>query len=63
MNVITRVTRQSYVKKHKLGFHEGVKYKCDKCEYRSTRQNYVGVHKLTVHEGVTYKCNDCDYQS
>ena len=55
--------RQSYVKRHKLSVHEGVKYKWDECEYRSTKSNYVSVHKLAVHEGVRYKCNEYDYQS
>ena len=43
--------------------HEGVRYICDLCEYKSTRQNGLKRHIQAKHEGVTYKCDQCDYKA
>ena len=51
------------MKIHKLRIHDGVKYNCDRCDFKSTTQGNLGIHKLSVHEGVTYKCDQCDYRA
>ena len=35
---------------HKKSKHEGIKYLCDQCEYKSRKQ------------GITYDCDNCKYR-
>ena len=32
--------------------HEGIKYNCDQCEYKTTEQGHLRKHKRSIHEGV-----------
>ena len=64
--VILYVTYSLYIKElgmavtsvnielHTIGIHEGVKYECNKYEYRTTTQGNLRCHLQLVPEGGTY---------
>ena len=49
------------MKAHKEAKHEGIRYQCDQCEYRSVQLSGLTMHKQSKHEGVTYSCQQCAY--
>ena len=48
---------------HKRSVNHGVKYACNKCDYKATQQGNLTVHIQSKHDGVKYACNQCDYQA
>ena len=42
---------------------KGVKYPCDKCDYRATEKGHLLTHIKSKHEGVKYPCDKCDYKA
>ena len=47
-------TQQSHLRTHRRSKHEGFKFSCDKCEYKSTHKSSVDTHTQSIHEGVKY---------
>ena len=43
--------------------HEGVRYFCDRCDYKATTTSHLKTHKESIHEGVRYSCDCCDYKA
>ena len=39
---------------------KGVRYECDKCEYKATCKSDIPKHKQVKHEGDKYECNQCE---
>ena len=64
--VILYVTYSLYIKElgmavtsvnielHTIGIYEGVKYECNKCEYRDATQGYLIRYIKSVHGGAKY---------
>ena len=46
---------------HMYSVYEGVKYECNKCEYRASTQGNLICHIQSVHERAMHKCSQCDY--
>ena len=56
--------------RHIASVHDGVKFQCDQCDYKTTDSRYLKQHKasehevkLTIHEGVRFPCDQCDYEA
>ena len=51
---------------HVKSVHDGVKYNCERCDYKATTKSslcmYI-VHVQSIHEGVKYNCKICDYKA
>ena len=43
--------------------HQGKKYQCRECDYKTNSKGNLAQHKRAVHEGVKYQCRECDHQS
>ena len=43
--------------------HEGMKCKCNDCDYKATHRGTLTTHIKAVHEGLKYLCNDCEYKA
>ena len=43
--------------------HEGVGYRCDKCDYQTKHKCTLKKHIRSEHEGVTYNSNKCNYRA
>ena len=49
---------------HKKSEHQGVKYACNKCDYKAKYQGYLIAHIQSIHEGVyRFVCNQCNYKA
>ena len=57
------MTQKSHIRKHKESVHEGVRYKCDQCEYTASQKGHLRTHKSVIHLGVIFNCGLCEYQS
>ena len=42
---------------------EGVKYECDKCDYKATAMGSLRRHQEIKHGGMRYECDRCDYKA
>ena len=40
--------------------HEGIIYRCDKCDYRNSRKQALNSHINAKHKGTLYKCDQCE---
>ena len=60
--VSSSVTRLSSLKESKLTIHEGVRYHCDQCEYKSSTPDSLKIHKQGVHDNDKYSCDQCQYR-
>ena len=54
---------KDYLVKHNIAVHEGLKYPCRYCDYKTSSKRYRAQHKRAVHEGVKYPCRQCDYKA
>ena len=43
----------------KYPVHEGVKYDCNYCDYKTTWQDNVTAHEIEIHEVVLFDFNLC----
>ena len=43
--------------------HEGIKYKCEFCDYEANRTDRLKTHVQTVHEGFKYFCEFCNFEA
>ena len=53
-----QATNKKYLEQHELGIHEGIKNKCDHCEYSGSIYA-LKAHVKTTHDGVRYNCDQC----
>jgi len=55
----------SNMKFHHRSIHQGVKFSCDKCEFKTARQDHLKRHALSAHteKEIQFSCNHCDFQS
>ena len=42
---------------HIKAIHEGLKYDCNKCDYRANKKNNLIAHKKSKHDRFRYDCN------
>ena len=49
------------LKEHNQAAHQGLKYACNQCKYKSTLRGNLKKHILSKHKGTKYPCNLCDY--
>ena len=68
VNTLCKLCDKAYsstwaLKEHNQSAHQGVKYGCDHCKYKSTSQGNLRKHILSKHEGAKYSCDQCDYVS
>ena len=47
---------------HKESKHEGVRYGCDICNFKTIKESFLTVHKQVQHEGKRINCNACDHK-
>ena len=43
--------------------HEGIKYPCNKCEYKASTQSYLNEHINAIHKGKKFYCKHCDFKT
>ena len=43
--------------------HEGIRYYCDKCDFKAAHNMNLQFHIQIVHEGIRYECNECDFKA
>ena len=55
--------RESAGYSHMKYKHEGLKYSCKLCEYKSTAQSSLAKHIQYKHDRVRYSCDQCNYTS
>ncbi len=60
---MTIALSQNNLQMHQQSVLEGVKYACDKCDYKTTTPGSLKMHLQSVHEGVKYACDKCDYKA
>ena len=48
---------------HNQSVHQGVKFRCDQCDYQATKQSHLTTHIQSIHEGIKYACDQCDYRA
>ena len=48
--------------KHIQSKHEGVRYSCNKCEYKATQRGSLKIHIEAKHEEPHYSCDKCEYK-
>ena len=48
---------------HEQAQHLGLRYSCDKCDYKAKRKDSLKIHVQVKHEGVCYSCEQCDYKT
>ena len=60
LNVTTVV---HHLKTHQESKHEGVRFECDKCDYKAMQMGNLKTHKESKHECVRYECDKCDYKA
>ena len=53
-----QATTKRYLQCHEIGLHDGIKTKCNQCDYSGT-QFTVKKHIETVHDGVRHRCDQC----
>ena len=56
-------TQKDYLACHIQLVHEGVKYECNQCEYRTATQMNLICHIQSVHEECNYDCNQFEYRA
>ena len=54
-------TKLRNLETHKLSHHDGVRYNCNQCSYKSTQKSSLNAHKRVVHEGIHHECDKCSY--
>ena len=54
-----RTTHLSNLKAHKIGKHDGVKFRCDKCPQEFSSKSNLQSHIHSKHEGKKYTCEQC----
>ena len=45
---------------HKLSVHDGIIYRCEKCDYTNIRKQALSEHILAKHEGRVFNCDKCN---
>jgi len=55
----------SNMKFHHRSIHQGVKFSCDKCEFKTARQDHLKKHVLVAHteKEIKFSCNECEFKS
>ena len=48
---------------YKIDTEEGIRFKCDQCEYIARTKGNVKNHKQSIHEGIIYNCDKCDHKT
>ena len=43
--------------------HEGIKFSCGYCEYKTTKKEALLRHIKSMHEGVKFSCDQCNYEA
>ena len=55
--------KRKFLKHHIQSVHNGIRYKCGKCDYKCKRSCSLKRHNQSVHEGLTrFNCDKCDFQ-
>ena len=54
-------TRNYHMKRHMQGVHEGIKFQCEECEFKTNYKERLKAHIQGVHEGLNFTCNKCDF--
>ena len=55
--------RVEHLQIHNNAVHLGVKYPCDKCEYKATVPGILRTHIRSKHDGIKVPCAQCDYKA
>ena len=58
---VTNVAINQALKRHIEVKHEGVKYNCSKCSFKSRSRSHLNEHTKVEHEGVQYNCDKCSF--
>ena len=53
-------TTRSHITEHKKAQHDGVKFYCDQCDFKSSWRSMLFGHVKAVYEGIKYNCDQCD---
>ena len=40
--------------------HEGVRHRCNQCDYIAMQKSALSVHIQSKHKGIKYKCHQCN---
>ena len=60
---VSVLTQIGYCLKHTMSVHEGIKYKCDYCEYKAVQKGNLKRHTMSVHEGIKYQCDHYEFKA
>lgn len=64
MNVIKKISRKDGFVEHQKSEHEGIKFKCNKCNFETKRKSYLLSHQQKQHNtGMMIPCNTCSFQA
>ena len=55
------IPKKNYLNKHIKSTHEGMRFQCPHCVFKSKWKGYLQKHIKFVHEGQAYQCPQCDY--
>ena len=53
----------THIYRHNKSIHEGVKYPCTECSYKTSYKSNLQQHVAALHEGVRYLCTECNYKA
>ena len=43
--------------------NEGIRYECDRYDYKARKKGHLVTHKESIHEGIRYECDQCNYKA
>ena len=43
--------------------HDGERFRCDKCDYKSVTNQSLKHHTQFKHDGLRYVCEECDFEA
>ena len=56
-------SKLNLLKKHMSDKHEGIKFPCMLCDYKTARKGNMKIHMQALHENVVHNCQLCDYKT
>jgi len=51
------------LKTHIESKHKGIRYTCEKCDYKATTAGNLKKHVMSKHDGIKFQCMHCDYKA
>ena len=63
MNVVLKQLKNRGFKSHTAAKHDGLRFRCEKCDYQSASKPSLKLRTQSKHDGIRYVCGGCGFKA